>query len=165
MLARPISWSSYCKFPLIPYIIAMTVHLIKLCVGADSLEDLEQWQNQRLKEQKRARQAPELMHVTRHTPKRAEDVLAGGSLYWVIKGWLCARQALTELRPLTRNGVPHCGLVLDKELVRIHPRPCRAFQGWRYLHTKDAPPDIIKGKNDDDMPETLRRELAVLGLL
>ena len=89
----------------------------------------------------------------------------GGSLYWVIRGQIMARQALRELRPVKRNGVPHCGLVYDKRLVPVRPRPRRAFQGWRYLEAKDAPPDIAEVKGAKGLPEALKRELAVLGLL
>ena len=143
----------------------MSLHIIKLCVGADSLSDLESWQQQYVDRLKRLRQPVELMHVTRNTPKRAQEVLAGGSLYWVIKGWLCARQPLLELRALERDGVPYCGLVYAPELIRVVPRPHRPFQGWRYLEAKDAPPDMAIGEAQDDMPEHVLRELAELGLL
>jgi hypothetical protein len=143
----------------------MTVHLIKLSVGPESLAQLQAWQKQRLKDMKSKGQKPELMHVTRHTPKRANEVLDGGSIYWVIKGWLCARQKLLELRPLKRDGVSKCGLVYDKKLVHVHPRPYRAFQGWRYFDPKDTPPDIAKGSGGEDLPDDMRRELAALGLL
>lgn len=141
----------------------MTVHLIKLCVGADSISDLHAWQKQRLAEKKRAGEPQELMHITRHMPKRADEVLDGGSLYWVIKGWICARQTLVELRPITYNGTPHCGLIYDKELIRVVPRAHRPFQGWRYFDPQSAPKDLAK--NTEDMPEALQRELATLGLL
>jgi hypothetical protein len=141
------------------------LHLIKLSVGPESLSELAAWQSQRLKDMKRKGQKPELMHITRHTPKRAEELLPGGSIYWVIKGWVCARQKLLELRPVLYNGTPHCGLVYDQELVRVRLLPKRPFQGWRYFDAKDAPPDIIKGKGDDDMPDDMRRELTSLGLL
>jgi len=143
----------------------MTVHLIKLSVGPDSLADLKAWQNKCLSDMKRKSQKPELMHVTRHTPKRANEVLDGGSIYWVIKGFLCARQKLVELRPVKLNGIDHCALVLGHELVRVVERPHRPFQGWRYFDPKDAPPDIVKGSVDEKMPEKMRRELAALGLL
>ncbi len=137
----------------------MTIHIIKLCVGADSLTDLANWQKQRLHSLKK----PELIHVTRNTPRRAEELLDGGSLYWVINGWICARQEILELRPLTRDGIPHCGLVYDKKLIRTEPRLRRAFQGWRYLQPKDAPPDLKK--SDKKLSNKLLRELAELGLV
>lgn len=143
----------------------MTVHLVKLCVGADSISDLEAWQKHRLAGMKRSGQQPELMHITRNMPRRGGEVLAGGSLYWVIKGFICARQKITELRPLEHDGITHCALVLDGKVVRVRLHPRRAFQGWRYLEAKDAPPDIAKGGDDEDMPEAMRRELAGLGLL
>src|SRR5215475_6191009 len=91
----------------------MALHIIKLCVGCDSLSELEDWQKKRLKEKRAKGQKPELIHVTRMMPKRGEEVLDGGSLYWVIKGQIAARQKLLALREVKKNGIPHCGLVYD----------------------------------------------------
>ncbi len=144
----------------------MTLHIIKLCVGAESIEDLAQWQAKRIKEQKkRGVKKPQLMHVTRMTPKRKDEVLDGGSLYWVIKGQIAVRQKLLDLKPTTKNGVPHCGLVYDPKLIPLRRRAHRAFQGWRYLDPKDAPPDAKGGKGGADLPEELQAELVSLGLL
>ncbi len=143
----------------------MTVHLIKLCVGLDTLSDLAAWQAQRLESLRRDQQKPELIHVTRHRPKRAREILDGGSLYWVIGGWIAARQKLLELRPLERDGSPQCGLVLAPELIAVDPRPRRPFQGWRYFDPKDAPPDLAPWSGAEGMPDEMRRELASLGLL
>lgn len=145
--------------------IRFMLHLIKLCVGVDSLQELADWQKKRLKEKRAKGQKPELIHVTRQTPKRADELLDGGSLYWVIRGQIMARQALIELREMKKNGVPHCGLVYDKKLVPVRPRPRRAFQGWRYFEAADVPPDIAELKGAKGLPESLKRELAVLGLL
>lgn len=141
------------------------LNLIKLCVGVDSLLELADWQKRRLKEKRAKGQKPELIHVTRQFPKRADELLAGGSLYWVIRGQIAARQRLIELREVKKNGVPHCGLVYDKKLVPVRPRPRRAFQGWRYFEAKDAPPDVAEIKGAKGLPEALTRELATLGLL
>ena len=144
----------------------MTVHLIKLAVGATGLNDLAAWQAQRLADKRAAGIAPELLHITRQTPKRAEEVLDGGSLYWVIGGFVAARQRLLELRPIERDGVPHCALVYDPELITVEPRPRRPFQGWRYLDPADAPRDMGKwvlGAEDQSM--SLQNELIALGLL
>ncbi len=141
------------------------LHLIKLCVGVDSLQELADWQKKRLREKRAKGQKPELIHITRQMPKRAEELLDGGSLYWVIRGQIMAHQALLELRPVKKDGVPHCGLVYDKRLVPVRLRPRRAFQGWRYLEAKEAPPDIAELKGAKGLPEALQRELAVLGLL
>jgi hypothetical protein len=134
----------------------MTLHLLKLCVGADTIADLEAFQASR-------RKPP--FHVTRMVPRRSEDLLDGGSLYWVIKGQIAVRQALAAIEPFTDgDGVGRCRLVLDAAIVRVMPRPFRAFQGWRYLQPKDCPPDLAI-EDVGEMPESLRTELAALGLL
>jgi hypothetical protein len=143
----------------------MTLHLIKLCVGAESLSDLAAWQTECLREMRRNGEKPELIHVTRHAPKRAAELLDDGSLYWVIKGWIAVRQKLRDIRPVLKDGVTHSGLVLHKDMVAVEQRQCRAFQGWRYLEAKDAPPDRAKYAKDADLPDALRRELISLGLL
>lgn len=143
----------------------MPLHIIKLCVGCDSLSELADWQKKRLKEKRARGQKPELIHITRMTPKRTEEILAGGSLYWVIKGQIAARQRLLAFREVKKNGIPHCGLVYDKELVAVVARPRRAFQGWRYLEEADAPADLARTKGAKGLPEALQRELAALGLL
>jgi len=145
----------------------MTVHLIKLCVGVDTVDELAAWQTERLKRLKRARKTPELCHRTLQTPKRREEVLDGGSLYWVIKGFVLVRQKVLDLRPDAKDdGTACCGIVLDRELVATRAHPRRAFQGWRYLALKDAPRDLDKAaKGAAAMPETLRRELRELGLM
>ena len=143
----------------------MTLNLIKLAVGAESIKDMQDWVRTRIKEAKAKGLPRRHVHITRMTPKRDDELLDGGSLYWVIKGQIAARQRLKELRPMTVKGVPHCGLVYDKALVAVRPRPRSAFQGWRYFEPKDAPPDLAAAKGDKNLPEALRRELASLGLL
>ena len=143
----------------------MTLHLLKLCVGVDTLEELAQWQKRRLADLKKQGRKLELIHVTRQTPKRADELLDGGSLYWVIKGQIAARQKLIELRPLSREGVPHCGLVYEPKLVPTLRRFHRPFQGWRYFDAKDAPADVRDLKGGKGLPQSLKMELAELGLL
>ncbi len=145
----------------------MPLHLLKLCVGAESISDLEGWIKQRLAAQRKLGQTPEQFHTTRMVPKRAHEIVAGGSLYWVIKGQVAARQKLLEIRPFTdADGIGRCHLVLEPKVVPVHPRPCRPFQGWRYLPAADAPADLGKGSRAiAEMPEELRRELRELGLL
>lgn len=143
----------------------MTLHLIKLCVGVDTLEELAAWQTQRLADLKKKKKPLELMHVTRQTPKRADELLDGGSLYWVIKGQIAARQKLLDLRAVTKNGTPHCGIVYEPTLIATARRSHRPFQGWRYLNATDAPPDARQLKGGKGLPETLKAELAELGLL
>ncbi len=143
----------------------MTLHLIKLCVGVDSVEDLARWQKGRLAELKKKKRPAELMHVTRAMPKRKDEVLDGGSLYWVIRCQIAARQRILDLRPVTKNGRLHCGIVYDAQLVPVKRRHHRAFQGWRYFDPKDAPPDLRIPKGGKGLPEKLQAELVALGLL
>lgn len=145
----------------------MSLHLIKLCVGAESIRDLQEWIDERLAQKKKKKLPLEHVHVTRMFPTRAEELLDGGSLYWVIKGQIAARQKLLDLRETKgKDGIKRCGIVLDLKVVPVSPRPRSAFQGWRYLQDKDAPPDLGKqGKGLVKMPEELRRELRELGLL
>lgn len=145
----------------------MALHLTKLCVGCESIEHLRAWQAQRLAGLRAGGEAAELRHTTRMAPRRAAELLDGGSLYWVIRGLVQVRQRLRDIRPFTdADGVGRCHLVLDEALVAVAPRPCRAFQGWRYLPAGDAPPDLGAGApGAEDMPAEMRRELAELGLL
>jgi hypothetical protein len=144
----------------------LTLHLIKLCVGVDSLEELARWQAKRVAALKKKRAKPELIHVTRQTPKRAADLLDSGSLYWVIKGYIAARQRLIDIRPArAKDGVPRCGLVYEAKLVPTVRRAHRPFQGWRYFDPKDAPPDARTLQRATGLPPALCEELAELGLL
>lgn len=145
----------------------MSLHLIKLCVGCDSIKDLQDWIKARLAEKKRRGQKLEHIHTTRMVPKRADELTDGGSLYWVIRGQVACRQAIKAVRPFVdKEGVGRCHLVLDRKVVAVEPRPCRAFQGWRYLEPDDAPRDLAAAAPGAvAMPEQLRRELRELGLL
>ncbi len=145
----------------------MTVHLVKLCVGVDDVADLARWQKKRRAERRAKKLKRPLIHRTRSTPKRAEELLDGGSLYWVIKGVILVRQRLIAIEPGRRDdGSPCCELALHSELVRTLPRPMRAFQGWRYLEAKGAPADLgAGGAGLAAMPPKLIEELRALGLL
>jgi hypothetical protein len=142
----------------------MTVHLIKLCVGVDTVGELADWQTKKLADLKRKRKPLELTHVTRMTPKRGDELLKAGSLYWVIKGQIAVRQRLLELRDVIKNGTPHCALVLDHKLVPTERRFHRPFQGWRYFEGKNAPRDLTR-RRGAELPEELQVELVNLGLL
>ena len=142
----------------------MTLHLIKLCVGVDTITELAAWQKKRAAQRKKQGGRGDIMHITRHTPKRADELLAGGSIYWVIKGQIAVRQRLVGFRQVSREGVPHCAIVLDKQLMPTERRNYRAFQGWRYFASKDAPRDLKK-RDKATLPESLHAELTQLGLL
>ena len=147
----------------------MTLHLIKLCVGCESIEDLAGWQAERLKQRRRAgEKKPRLFHRTFQTPKRRDELIDGGSLYWVIKSLVQVRQPLIDITEGTKeDGTPCCLLILKNELVPVRPTPRRAFQGWRYLDGDEAPDDLKRGSAHGivAMPPKLRKQLAELGLL
>jgi hypothetical protein len=145
----------------------MPLHLIKLCVGCDSVADLEDWIKQKLAEKKKRRQKPEHIHTTRMSPKRAEELTGGGSLYWVIRGQISCREKILDIRAATgKDGIKRCQVVLDGKVTLVEPRPRAAFQGWRYLEAKDAPRDLARAApGASRMPEKMRRELQELGLL
>ncbi len=142
---------------------APTLHLVKLAVGARDVADMRDWQARRL-----AREGS-LAHVTRSRPKRAAELLAGGSIYWVVAGSLCVRQRLRAIEPVTgQDGTAMTRLVLDPKLVTVMPRAMKPFQGWRYLAADAAPPDLAKTRRaagEDKLPEAMARSLRELGLL
>ena len=145
------------------------IHLIKLSVGTDSIEDLASWQTERLAQMKAAGEKKlRLFHRTGQKPKRETDLLDGGSIYWVIKGVIQARQKLIGFDEGVRpDGRACCLILLDRELVPVRPTKRRAFQGWRYLDADDAPPDLGSRTAGDlaGMPPQMRKDLAELGLL
>lgn len=138
------------------------VNLLKLCVGAESVDDLLDWQ--------RTHPSPyatgERRHVTRMWPKREAEILSGGSLFWVIKGVILCRQRIVRLDEVDRgDGIRRCGIVMDPEIVRTEAAMRRPFQGWRYLDPKDAPRDLPKGRGTDTaLPEEMALALAEIGL-
>lgn len=145
----------------------MSLNLIKLCVGCDSVKDLDSWIKLRIKDKKKRGQKAEHIHTTRMVPKRADELLVGGSLYWVIRGQILCRERLIDIRPFVDgDGVGRCRLVMAPKVILVEPRPFRAFQGWRYLEGKDAPRDLDRAApGAHAMPEDMRRELRELGLL
>ena len=109
---------------------------------------------------------PPLRHRTRNFPRRAEEVLDGGSIYWVINRLVTARQRVRDIAEGVRDDGTKCtDLMLDPLLIPVQPRVMRPFQGWRYLTAADACADLVFGAVDDALPETLRRELAALALI
>lgn len=145
----------------------MALNLLKLCVGCDSVEDLEEWIAFRLDERRRAGEPAEQFHTTRMVPTRRGELLDEGSLYWVIKGSVQCRQSLLDIRPFVdAEGISRCHLILDPKVWRTEWQPRRAFQGWRYLKPAEAPRDLRSGEAGImAVPPQLRRELAELGLL
>lgn len=147
----------------------MALHLIKLCVGVDTVEELASWQKRRRAELAAAGLPPYSRHLTRNFPRRADEIMSdGGSLYWVIKREIRVRQRLHAIEEaVDHEGRKCCALIFEPELVRVIPRAQRPFQGWRYLEAADAPDDLPLVADDDlaEMPDSMRRELRELGLL
>ena len=146
----------------------MPLHLIKLAVGCDSIKELKGWVSERMQALKKKGLAQRHAHITRMTPKRVEEILAGGSLYWVIRGEIAAREKIIAIEPFRdSDGIGRCRIVMQPKVIAVSPRPMRPFQGWRYLTEDVAPPDLGKAAagSIEAMPEPLRRELRELGLL
>ena len=145
----------------------MTVHLIKMAVGVGDVQHLARIQAGRLRQARERDEAAVLRHYTRHTPRRSAELTDGGSLYWVIKGFVRVRQEIRAVeRSVNAEGRPSCALVLDPGLVRTSLQACRPFQGWRYLGAENAPVDLspLTGETDG-VPRELAAELRHLGLL
>jgi hypothetical protein len=138
----------------------MTLNLIKLCVGVSEIEEMKSW----VKISKGTGEA--LDHVTRMFPRRKDEIIPGGSLYWVIRGMILCRQPIADLEAITgADGIERCRIVFKPQIITVRPTPRRAFQGWRYLTAEDSPVDMPRGSNGGDMDEKMRRELAALGLI
>jgi len=146
----------------------MALHLIKLSVGSESVEDHAAWQAANRQFWRKVGRRFAVFHTTFQTPKRTAELLDGGSLYWVIKGLIQARQRLVGFdEGQKEDGSPCCLLLLDPEIVAVRPVPRRAFQGWRYFDPNDAPPDLKSASGGDigALPAHMRRDLAALGLI
>jgi hypothetical protein len=145
----------------------MPLHIIKLAVGCESVKELTGWVAERMQAAKKKGLPPHHVHITRMTPKRVDDVVAGGSLYWVIRGEIAAREKIIAIEPFRdRDGIGRCRLVMQPKVIAVLPRPMRPFQGWRYFAESDAPQDLESaGTGIAAMPEPMRRELRELGLL
>lgn len=139
----------------------MTIHILKLCVGCDSVEDLLDWH----RTNPSTRPDGARRHVTRMWPKRQAEVLDGGSLYWVVKGLVLCRQRIVGLEEAEKHGIPHCALILDPRVIRTEPAPRRPFQGWRYLPPDEAPRDLAAARRGDDtLPPGMAEALAEFGV-
>ena len=131
--------------------------MIKLCVGCDTVEELLAWRREAW-----PADAPWILR-TRQTPKRAEDLVAGGSLYRVYKGFILSRQRILAIDTVDEGVARRCEITLDETVVRTAPTPRRAFQGWRYLEAADVPPDLEAGEGAAALPTDLARKLRELG--
>jgi len=143
----------------------MSINMIKLSVGSLSIQTLAAWQKSVA-----VRRAAEGMpayadHITRMSPKRKDELLADGSIYWVIKGIIQCRNKILDLAEThTQDGRKACRIVLAPKLIPVVPTPKRAFQGWRYLKLEDTPQDLSALGDAEHLPPSLREKLVQLGV-
>jgi hypothetical protein len=143
----------------------MVMHLVKLCVGVSSVEQLEEHRAREVAARQAAGEPAVMMHVTRMTPSKKDEVENGGSLYWVINGSIQCRSEIISLEPVEgADGIRRCAIIMSPEVIRTSPSPKRPFQGWRYLKPEDAPRDLAApGEGGDDLPDDLRAKLMEIG--
>jgi hypothetical protein len=142
----------------------MVLHLVKLCVGVKSIKHLAELQAARrlIRQQTNEQQNP--FHITRMMPRRGDEILGSGSLYWVIKGSVCVRQSIIALERITTDdGIKRCKIVLDHDLIATEIQSRRPFQGWRYLAGDDAPPDLDMQERLNSLPKDIEAELRKIG--
>ena len=143
------------------------VNLVKLCVGAENVSDLVTRQTQKKTTISNTNDRPKIIHVTRMWPKREKELTSGGSIYWVFKGLILARQEIEGLQEIKgADGIKRCGLILSRKIFRTEPKPKRAFQGWRYLQKSDSPKDLGRySLEENELPRNMQLELTKLGIL
>ena len=139
------------------------INIVKICVGAKGVLDLWQWQKVKQAEDKNSK----IVHLTRMRPKRESELLNGGSIYWVFKGLVLARQEVISLQEYRgSDGILRCGLILNPQIYLTYPVKKRPFQGWRYLKTSDAPKDLEKySPENDGLPKELKIAMSEFGLV
>ncbi len=141
------------------------IHFIKLSVGSESIDSLAAWQRGLAVRRGEEGLPAYADHITRMMPRRREELLVGGSIYWVIKGVVQCRNRIVDLGEMrTQDGRKACRIVLDPELVPVVPTPKRPFQGWRYLASEDAPADLSSFGDAANLPASLRTKLVELGV-
>lgn len=143
------------------------LNLVKLCVGVEKVSELAEWREMRTANARAMGMDYVPHHITRMWPRREEELLDGGSLYWVFKGLILARQRILRLdEVIGKDGIRRCCLIFDPQLVLTEAHKRRPFQGWRYLNKADAPKDIgLYREDEEEIPGALRAELSSLGVL
>lgn len=142
----------------------MTIHMIKLSVGSKSIETLAAYQQGLAQLRAGEGMSAFADHITRMSPRRKDEVLENGSIYWVIKGIIQCRNTIIDLAEThTHDGRKACRIILSPELIPVVPTPKRAFQGWRYLKPEDAPADLADLGDAENLPPHIRTKLVELG--
>tara|TARA_B100001996_G_C18647507_1_gene587999 strand:+ start:371 stop:784 length:414 start_codon:yes stop_codon:yes gene_type:complete len=136
------------------------LNLKKLCVGISTFEMLEEWQKNEIRNNR------QLFHTTRIKPKRVNEILPNGSLYWIIKNKFIARQKILEFKDVVRkDGKSACKIIFDHKLIKVANIPHRPFQGWRYLTEDKIPKDTYRDLNNNDIPPSMLAELNQFGVI
>ena len=144
----------------------MVIHLLKIGVGTEDVEHLRQLQSAKMQRSRAAGQGSRLWHRTRSMPTRKDEVLDGGSIYWIIRRFIRVRQRIIGLEAVVGDdGIPRCDLILDPELIRTEPQPRRPHQGWRYLDPADAPKDLEVSSPEQELSEEMAIDLGEIGLI
>ena len=145
----------------------MTLHLVKLAVGCEGIAHMRAFQTARYQGREVPGRTGEIWHRTGITPRRGEELLAGGSIYWVVKRAVQVRQRTIELRSVAcPDGVQRCEIIMDRDLVQTRPQPRRPFQAWRYLYGSYAPPALASVTVDlEKIPFEMRSALLELCLI
>ena len=134
----------------------MTVHLKKLAVGISSIENLKDRQSFIFDTY------GEIINFTRNKPKRVDELIEGGSLYWIINRKVFVRQKILEIKSFVlEDGKKSAGIVLQNKLIRVRPVSMKPFQGWRYYQKSDVPTDI----DDDNFSDENNVELSKMGFI
>ncbi len=142
------------------------MHMIKLCVGVATLEELESYRGERAHWWGADYGDDVHVHRTRTRPRQAEAIEKSGSIYWVIGGVIRCRQKVLRLAEATdTEGLACCDIIMAPDLIRVVPRPKGPFQGWRYLRPAEAPADVDPRNADEGGDMELAEELARLGLI
>jgi hypothetical protein len=143
----------------------MTVNLLRMAVRIQSISQLKEIQTER-----RALTDGKRLHsFTRNMPRRTDELIDGGSIYWVVKRLIRVRQKIIGIEKMTNEeGKKFCAIELDPSHILLEPRSQKPFQGWRYLKTEESPADAPDGGVANfglDMPSEMIVELKELGLL
>ena len=144
----------------------MTIHLLRVAVRVHSIADLRRKQDERLQE--RLKQGETRLYTfTRNLPKRVDDLIDGGCIYWIIKKYIRVRQRILGVeRHVNGEGRSYCAIQIDPDPIQVVARRQKSFQGWRYLKPDDIPLDLDISKSQvTDMPTEMTDELRELGLI
>ena len=143
----------------------MTLHLVKLAVGVADVAAFADWVALRVREAQERGERPVVRRVTRRMPRRAAELLAGGSLFWVVAGAIRVRQRLLGFESVEVGGKSSCAIVLEGALIPTRAKKHRPFQGWRYLAPAEAPRDLGGRGGLEAMPPAMADALKELGVI